>query len=347
MINHFSAGNHVLRKALQLSLKEMAVLCEITRLSWNSKTNGWCIKSRKNTADYLDIPVRSVQEVMNALCNKGYIEYPEDIGISDSRVRCTEFIYEIREMEDVTFIMTDSYGQLHLASSDFFSKIKKINKEYDDALLNKYLSQSEGVRISHGGVRDSHGGGANFAYNKVHIKSNNKDICQNSDFDNSLSQGSIAESDMSLSNNESIQSNAIGSSMGVCKENVRKQIVSAPYARIGVSKERHNELKEMFEAFRVEYRKSNGSVMGLDKEFENLKKCHPKTWHEVVPTLLDKLKDQNEQRKAQREEQKFTPELPMLSRYVKEQMWDRHYYTSTKQSEPKKTIANFTPDQLT
>jgi FtsZ-binding cell division protein ZapB len=160
-------------------------------------------------------------------------------------------------------------------------------------------------------------------------------------------QGSIAESDMSLSNNESIQSNTIGSSMGVCKENVREQIVSAPYARIGVSKERHDELKETFEAFRVEYRKSNGSVMGLDKEFENLKKRHPKTWHEVVPTLLDKLKDQNEQRKAQREEQKFTPELPMLSRYVKEQMWDRHYYTSTKQSEPKKTIANFTPDQLT
>lgn len=125
----------------------------------------------------------------------------------------------------------------------------------------------------------------------------------------------------------------------------KKALASASYACIGKNEE--VELKNQFEAFRVEYRKSNGSVMGLDKEFENLKKRHPKTWHVVVPTLIEKLKDQNNQRKAQLEETKFTPELPMLSRYIKEQMWDRHYYTSQKTTETKKTIPNFTPDQLT
>jgi hypothetical protein len=87
--------------------------------------------------------------------------------------------------------------------------------------------------------------------------------------------------------------------------------------------------------------------MGLDKEFDNLKKRHTKTWHEVVPTLLEKLNDQNEQRKAQLSETKFAPELPMLSRYIKEQMWDRHYYTTQKSNQIKETMPNFTPDQLT
>jgi hypothetical protein len=329
---YISNDNHELRKALLLSIHEMAVLHQIFIMSRNHKYDFWCVKTKPDIAKYLDLSVSCVEDCIRSLKIKGYLIVPIEKKYNDSRIRPSEFIEQIAESQDLSFILKDGDGHVVIASASMQELAESMPSKRmdmpslrrDDAVKKKgSCLLKEGLSIKE-------------------YQNNNKDI-----FQNSLSQGSIAESDMSLSNNESIQSNTIGSSMGVCKENVREQIVSAPYARIGVSKERHDELKETFEAFRVEYRKSNGSVMGLDKEFENLKKCHPKTWHEVVPTLLDKLKDQNEQRKAQREEQKFTPELPMLSRYVKEQMWDRHYYTSTKQSEPKKTIANFTPDQLT
>lgn len=177
-------------------------------------------------------------------------------------------------------------------------------------------------------------------------KNTKKEFLQNSVFD---SFESIAKSDTDACTNNKHDNERVTLSKGGDQlEDVRKKntLASAPYARIGITQEHHDELKQIFEQFRVAYRKANGSVGGLDKEFEHIKKKHPKTWHEVIPMLLDKLNDQNNQRKAQLEEVKFTPPLPMLSRYVNEQMWDRHYYTSTRHVEPKKTIPNFTPEQL-
>lgn len=116
---------------------------------------------------------------------------------------------------------------------------------------------------------------------------------------------------------------------------------------------RHAELEKMFEEFRIAYRKANGNVGGFQVEFDHLKKKHPKKWHEIIPTLLEKFNDQLEQRRLQKLEEGFTPQLPMLKRYVNEQMWDRHYYTSQgipTSAAPKlhytPSLPQFTEDQL-
>jgi hypothetical protein len=270
MINTFTAGNHILRKALQLSLKEMAILSDITRLSWNSRTDGWCIKSRRSMADYLDLPLRSVQEAMQALYRKGYIEYPDDLGVSDSRVRCTEFIYQIRELEEVTFVMTDEKGGMFLASSDFFTKIKEVNPEYDDERLNKYLKQSDPMQVSHtphANLAPPHASfaypHANFAYNKVHIKEDNKDISlhflQNA-------EESIAKSDTETPPQQ-------GTNNGLYE--TAQQRHSDSYARIGFSsppkrvKKERSEAEMKIKAFKPLFIELHGLYQGRKSDAED------------------------------------------------------------------------------
>lgn len=66
--------DHMLRKAYSLSLNEYAVLCEIYFLSRNNKYGGWCIKSRQNMADTLDITKDTIQRCVNKLVDIGLVE---------------------------------------------------------------------------------------------------------------------------------------------------------------------------------------------------------------------------------------------------------------------------------
>lgn len=318
-----------------LSIHEMAVLHQVFIMSRNHKYGFWCVKTKPDIAKYLDLSVSCVEDGIRSLKTKGYLIVPIEKKYNDSRIRPSDLIEQIAEAQDLSFILKDDAGDVVIASASMQKLVKSMpskrmdmpSKRRDDALKKKgSCLEKEGLSIKE---------------YQIEYKSKDKiEFFQNSDSFVSIAHSDTDACTNNKHNNESVLPSPQAPTIG----NARKKntLASASYARIG----NEDELKSQFESFRLEYRKANGSVMGLDKEFENLKKRHPQTWHEIIPILLIKLEDQNKQRKAQLEETKFTPELPMLSRYIKEQMWDRHYYTSTNQSEPKKTIANFTPEQL-
>jgi hypothetical protein len=72
---------HPLRKAYNLSITEYCVLDSIYMLSHNSKYGGWCIASKKQIAEELDLAERTVFNAINTLITKGLIEKSENGNI--------------------------------------------------------------------------------------------------------------------------------------------------------------------------------------------------------------------------------------------------------------------------
>lgn len=79
-----SLNNHIVRKALCLSLNEMAVLCDIKQMSQNPEFGYTCIKSKEKIADWLDLSRSTVFLIIETLLKKGLIEKNE-IGIKPSK----------------------------------------------------------------------------------------------------------------------------------------------------------------------------------------------------------------------------------------------------------------------
>ena len=84
-----SLNNHIVRKALCLSLNEMAVLCDIKQMSQEQKYGYTCIKSKDKIAEWLDLSRSTVFSIIDTLIKKGYIERNE-IGLKP-----TSFIYQL------------------------------------------------------------------------------------------------------------------------------------------------------------------------------------------------------------------------------------------------------------
>lgn len=79
-----SLNNHIVRKALCLSLNEMAVLCDIKQMSQNPEYGYTCIKSKEKIADWLDLSRSTVFLIIETLLKKGLIEKNE-IGLKPSK----------------------------------------------------------------------------------------------------------------------------------------------------------------------------------------------------------------------------------------------------------------------
>ena len=89
-----SLTNHIVRKALLLSLNEMAVLCDIKKMSKNPKFGYQCIKSKDKIADWLDLSRGTVFNALATLEAKGYIERTQ-IGL-----RLTQFIHDLDSCQE-------------------------------------------------------------------------------------------------------------------------------------------------------------------------------------------------------------------------------------------------------
>lgn len=89
-----SLNNHIVRKALCLSLNEMAVLCDIKQMSQEQKYGYTCIKSKEKIAEWLDLSRSTVFSIIDTLIKKGYIERNE-IGLKP-----TSFIYQLDMCQD-------------------------------------------------------------------------------------------------------------------------------------------------------------------------------------------------------------------------------------------------------
>lgn len=84
-----SCDNHIVRKALCLSLNEMAVLCDIKQMSQNEKYGYTCIKPKDKIAEWLDLSRTTVFTIIDTLMAKGLIEKNE-IGLKP-----TPFVYQL------------------------------------------------------------------------------------------------------------------------------------------------------------------------------------------------------------------------------------------------------------
>jgi predicted transcriptional regulator len=89
-----SLTNHIVRKALLLSLNEMAVLCDIKNMSKNPKFGYQCIKSKEKIADWLDLSRGTVFNALSTLESKGYIERTQ-IGL-----KLTQFIHDLDSCQE-------------------------------------------------------------------------------------------------------------------------------------------------------------------------------------------------------------------------------------------------------
>jgi DNA-binding MarR family transcriptional regulator len=74
----------------------MAILREIYSLSNNTKYNGWCIKSKTNIADTLDLSKGTVLNGIEKLINMGYVERNEQ----NKYLRPTDSIRELEQEKD-------------------------------------------------------------------------------------------------------------------------------------------------------------------------------------------------------------------------------------------------------
>lgn len=123
-----SCDFHPIRKALHLSLNEMAVLKEIYELSNNTKYGGWCVKSRQNLANTLDLSKSGVNGCVAKLELMGYIE--KDLK---GRLKPTDIIREIGQEKDNFLIAFRSKDSLFISGKM-------------DEILSKNLNRADFAR---------------------------------------------------------------------------------------------------------------------------------------------------------------------------------------------------------
>ena len=106
-----SCDTHVIRKALRLSLNEMAVLCDVYQMSQNPKYGYWCVKSKDKMAEWLDLSRDTVFRAIKTLKDKGYI-----ISNKEGNLRCTQFIYDLESAQEEIAIYIKS-GETEVISA--------------------------------------------------------------------------------------------------------------------------------------------------------------------------------------------------------------------------------------
>lgn len=117
-----SLTNHIVRKALLLSLNEMAVLCDIKNMSKNPKFGYQCIKSKEKIADWLDLSRGTVFNALSTLESKGYIERTQ-IGL-----KLTQFIHDLDSCQEEIGI--------YIETNDVSMISKKVGQLLDEQYKN-------------------------------------------------------------------------------------------------------------------------------------------------------------------------------------------------------------------
>lgn len=123
-------GNHVVRKALILSLNEMAVLCDIVKMSNSPKYNFTCRKSKEKIADWLDLSRQTVHTIINTLKAKGYV-----INF-DEGLRPSELIYEINTASEEIGIYIKN-GDIEMISKKISEIIEDLSVKKIDSTVKK------------------------------------------------------------------------------------------------------------------------------------------------------------------------------------------------------------------
>ncbi len=131
-------SNHVVRKALMLSLNEMAVLCNIKKLSQSPDFGFWCVKSKDKMAEWLDLSRATIFNSIKTLEEKGYIVKSE-VGLRPSK-----FIYDLdlAEEEIAIYIKTNNVELISAKMHEILA-LDGQSKFYTTDSLNFRRSQSK------------------------------------------------------------------------------------------------------------------------------------------------------------------------------------------------------------
>lgn len=163
---------HPLRKAFNLSIHEYCVLDTIFFLSNNRRYN-WCIKSKQNIADSLDISRRTVNRIIPALIAKGLLEKSEQ-----------GFLRTTDEWNDVISNKDEYVIGLKNEENMFISAPQSDKKEQGVQKLHSVCQNDTGCAKMAQGVKKRHSDCVKMAH-KNNIENNNniiisKDIIETS-----------------------------------------------------------------------------------------------------------------------------------------------------------------------
>jgi predicted transcriptional regulator len=128
-----SCDNHAIRKALRLSLNEMAVLCDIYKLSSNPKFGYKCIKEKKKMADWLDVSEDTIYRALKTLESMGYISR------DNNSCKPTQFIYNVACCEELAIYIKEGDTEL------FTAKMQEMHFSSDSQNQSPRLAKSESV----------------------------------------------------------------------------------------------------------------------------------------------------------------------------------------------------------
>lgn len=124
-----SLSNHIVRKALCLSLNEMAVLCDIKHMSQNPQFGYQCVKTKEKIASWLDLSRATVFNAISALVSKGYIERTS-IG-----VRPSQFIYDLDSCQEEIGLMIKK-GDTEMITQKVAQLLDAPSKNYTKTVQN-------------------------------------------------------------------------------------------------------------------------------------------------------------------------------------------------------------------
>ena len=133
-------NNNVIRKALRLSLNEMAVLREIFMLSQSRKYDHYCVKSKANIAYTLDLSERTVFNIIEKLEMYNLI-IKNDIG----HLALSTFMEAlVSERDNIALaISTDGY---QLATSKIAERIIEDMKNNSEQYKIDYEKSADGMK---------------------------------------------------------------------------------------------------------------------------------------------------------------------------------------------------------
>jgi len=99
---------------------------------------------------------------------------------------------------------------------------------------------------------------------------------------------------------------------------------------------------DLFDVFRLEYKKEGGKARGLDTEYGNFKKKH-KDYKEVSKIIgkcfENEMNDRNALKRRKATDPKtFIPELKNLSTYINQRSWEMYYNESFENKEENSKI---------
>jgi DNA-binding PadR family transcriptional regulator len=160
-----SCDTHIIRKALRLSLNEMAVLCDIYQMSQNPNYGYWCVKSKEKMAEWLDLSRDTIYRAISSLKQKGYIMSNEQ-----GNLKCTQFIYNIETAQEEIAIWIKS-NDTELISAKMSEMLQSENRTPSE---NK-ITPSENQTVDSTKIRQTPSENRTLDIQEINNKINNKE----------------------------------------------------------------------------------------------------------------------------------------------------------------------------